>query len=201
MALPLPYFFKIWKGIFFEKNCDFFFLPATNRIRSSFTNTMEELFTQLIKEHERVIFKITTVYANTEEERKDLYQEIVLQLWKSFKGFKKEAKFSTWMYRVALNTAVTRLRKESKTTTQVPIDQAVLNYTDSQDPLFEERIKLLYKAIENLKPLDKGIILLYLEEKNHQEIAEIIGISVSNVGTKLSRIRQQMKEQIIKSKG
>jgi len=157
---------------------------------------LEEQFTQVIKANEAIIFKISTVYTRTKEDQQDLYQDIIIQLWKAFSKFRNEAQISTWIYRISLNTAITRLRKQKKRGTQVPIDQAVLQYTENTDPEFEARVKILYQYIETLNDLDKGIILLYLEDKSHDEIAEIIGISVTNVGTRISRIRQKMKTQI-----
>lgn len=157
---------------------------------------LEEQFTQMIKTHEGIIFKITTVYTRSREDQQDLYQEIVIQLWRAFGSFRQEAKVSTWIYRIALNTAITHLRKARRTKENIPIDQLVLQYTEESDPVFEERLRLLYRYIEQLNELDKGIMLLYLEWKTHEEIATILGISVSNVGTRLSRIRQKMKKQM-----
>ena len=157
---------------------------------------LKDQFTKVIKANEAIIFKISTVYTRTKEDQQDLYQDIVVQLWKAFSQFRNEAQISTWIYRIALNTAITRLRKTKKRGTQVPIDQAILQYTENTDPEFEARVKMLYQYIDTLNDLDKGIILLYLENKSHEEIAGIIGISVTNVGTRISRIRQKMKTQI-----
>ncbi|MTI21219.1 sigma-70 family RNA polymerase sigma factor [Fulvivirga sp. RKSG066] len=155
-----------------------------------------ERFTELIKANEGIIFKITSVYSTTDIDQKDLYQEIVTQLWTAFDRFRNESKISTWIYRVALNTAITNIRKVKKQGFKVPIDQAVLNYAEVTDPLLEERIRMLYKNIESLDELDKGIVLLYLEKRSHDEIAQIIGLSVSNIGTRLSRIRNKLKTQM-----
>ncbi|MDN5201939.1 sigma-70 family RNA polymerase sigma factor [Fulvivirgaceae bacterium BMA10] len=158
--------------------------------------SLEDKFIEVVKENEGIIFKITTVYTNNADDQKDLYQEIVIQLWTAFRRFRNEAKVSTWIYRIALNTAITRIRKEKRKGDQVPIDQAILNYTENTNPEFEERLKILYRSIEALQELDKGIILLFLEDKSHEEISKIIGLSVSNVGTRLSRIRKKIKSQI-----
>lgn len=157
---------------------------------------LETRFTQMIKENEGIIFKVSTVYTHTLEDQQDLYQEIVIQLWKAFEKFRRESRISTWIYRIALNTAITRMRKEKRRKEYIPIDQVVLQYTEGRDPVFEEQVKQLYQYIETLNELDKGIILLYLEDKSHAEIAGIIGISTSNVGTRISRIRQKMKAQL-----
>lgn len=157
---------------------------------------LAERFTQMIKENEAIIFKISTVYTRTLADQQDLYQEVVIQLWKAFEKFRQDSKVSTWIYRIALNTAITRMRREKRRGEQVPIDQVVLQYAEGSDPVFEEQVAQLYRYIETLNDLDKGIILLYLEEKSHEEIGGIIGISTSNVGTRISRIRQRMKAQL-----
>lgn len=158
--------------------------------------TLEDQFTKMVKENEGIIFKVSTVYTRTLEDQQDLYQEIVIQLWRAFGSFRQQSSLSTWIYRIALNTAITRMRKEKRRAARIPIDQVVLQYAEGHDPVFEERVRLLYRYIERLNDLDKGIILLYLEDKSHEEIAGIIGISKSNVGTRISRIRQRMKDDL-----
>ncbi len=157
----------------------------------------EEAFTQVIKEYEGIIFKITTIYSNTADDQKDLYQEIVYQLWKSFDSFRNESKISTWMYRVALNTAITNLRKQKRKVDSIPIDKAVLQHIDQQDIVMEERVAMLYAQIKKLDTIEKGIILLFLEGKSYDEIAGITGFTSSNIGTRLTRIRQKLKSQLV----
>lgn len=156
-------------------------------------------FIILIKKHEGVIFKITSVYTDTKHDQEDLYQDIVYQLWKYFNTFRKEAKFSTWMYRVALNTAITRIKKEKKRGLRVGVDKLSFKASERTDAVFEERLKLMHGQIKKLNDFDKGLILLFLEGKNYQEIAEITGISPSNVGTRLSRIKQKLKSTMTKT--
>lgn len=158
--------------------------------------SLEDQFILMIKEYEAVIFKITTIYTNTQDDQKDLYQEIVLQLWRAFENFRGDSKVSTWLYRVAMNTAITRLRKEKRKGTELPISQVVLSYTEQSNTAFEERLAALYQHIEGLNDLDKGLILLYLEDKSYEEMAEITGLSASNVGTRLSRIKQKLKAKV-----
>lgn len=158
----------------------------------------EQEFTQIIKDHEGVIFKITTLYTDTEDEQKDLYQDIVYQLWKSFEAFRGDAKISTWMYRVALNTALTKLKKEKRSGNKVSIDHIILKQTEQYDIQFEEKLATMYSLIKRLNDLEKGLILLVLEEKKYEEIAIITGLTVSNVGTRISRIKQKLKTQIKK---
>ncbi len=158
----------------------------------------EKEFTHIIKDNEGVIFKITTIYTNNQEDQKDLYQEIVYQLWKSYDNFKGNSKISTWMYRVALNTAITRLKKEKRKGNQIGIDRIIMKQTEQYDTEFEERLKVLYAHINGLNELEKGLMLLLLEGKKYEEISIITGLSPSNVGTKISRIKQKLKTQIVK---
>lgn len=158
----------------------------------------ETAFVEMIKENETLIFKITSIYGNNEADKQDLYQEIVLQLWKSFKKFRQEASASTWIYRVALNTAISRLRKEKKATSTVPYDAQIHSLTDTQETVLEERSKELHLQISRLNDIEKAIILLYLENKSHNEIAEITGITTSNVSTRMVRIKEKLKKKITK---
>lgn len=158
----------------------------------------EEKFVELIQNNQGLIFKVTTVYTNNKADQQDLYQDIVYQLWKSFDGFRNESKISTWMYRVALNTALTKLKKSTKKPKSIPIEKVVLQQTESYDPIYEEQLKLVYAQIQKLNVLEKALILLLLEGKKYDEIADIIGITASNVGTKISRIKQKLKNNILK---
>lgn len=158
----------------------------------------EKEFVRIIKQHEGVIFKITTMYTDNRDDQKDLYQDVVFQLWKSFDSFRAESKISTWMYRIALNTALTRLKKSKRMKHSVSIDKVVLQETENYDPDFEDRLRLLYAHIKQLNVVEKGLMLLLLEGKKYEEIAEITGLSPSNVGTKISRIKQKLAKQIIK---
>jgi len=158
----------------------------------------EESFTRIIRENEGVIFKITTIYTDNEQDQKDLYQEIVYQLWKSFDSFRNESKISTWMYRIALNTAIGQLKKSKKHSNTTGIDQVILKQTENYDSEFENRLKMVYEHIHQLNILEKGLILLLLEGKKYEEIAEITGLSETNVGTRISRIKQKLKSRILK---
>jgi len=158
----------------------------------------KEEFIKIIKENEGIIYKISRVYTNDIEDQKDLYQEIVFQLWKSFDSFKGNSKFSTWMYRIALNTSITYLNSQKRKSNQVSIDFELLNRVEEYDGLIQERIDILYAHIKELSIIEKGIILLYLEGKSYDEIASITGFTNSNVGTRLSRIKLKLKDEIIK---
>ncbi len=159
----------------------------------------EQEFVRIIKQNEGVIFKITTLYTDTLDDQKDLYQEVVYQLWKSFDSFRSESKFSTWMYRIALNTALTRLKKSKRQGQSVSIDKVVMQQTNNYDTEFEEKLKVRYAHIKQLNVLERGLILLILEGKKYEEIAEITGQTATNVGTRISRIKQKLKTQITKA--
>lgn len=150
----------------------------------------------MIREHEGIIYKISRVYFDQKEDQQDLYQEIVYQLWKSHDSFDARSKWSTWMYRVALNTAISYLKRARSKVKKVHSDQLENFKLEPFDPVMEERIAWLYKTIQKLNVVEKGIILLYLEGKRHEEIATITGFSASNVGTRISRIKDKLKHQI-----
>ena len=158
----------------------------------------KEDFIQQIKENEGIIYKVARLYTNTTEDQKDVYQEIVYQLWKSYPSFKADSKISTWMYRVALNTAINNLKKEKRKGIRVSMDNFLLNKIDHVDTVMEERITLLYAHIKKLSVIERGIILLYLEGKSYDEIAAITGFTATNVGTRLARIKNKLKSQIKK---
>jgi RNA polymerase sigma factor (sigma-70 family) len=155
-------------------------------------------FVRVIQENMALIYKVSKIYSNSREDEQDLYQEIVYQLWKSFSSFRNESKVSTWMYRIALNTAISNLNKEKRKGTFLPINEWVLNKTDTDDPLREERYEILYSKIRELNTVEKGIILLYLEGKSYEEMSVITGFTSTNIGTRLGRIKQKLITQIKK---
>ncbi len=158
----------------------------------------KDIFIKSIQENERVIYKVASFYTNCKDDRDDLVQEIIYSLWKSFETFKQNSSLSTWMYRVAMNVSIFHLKKTKKKVTAVPIELGVLNFPETVLDDFEEKLQTPQKHIMNLNLFDKGILMLYLESKSHEEIAEIVGISKSNVGTKLSRIKEKLRQQVSK---
>lgn len=158
----------------------------------------KETFLAAIKSNEGLLYKIASVYTNDVEDRTDLVQEIIYQLWKSFDTFNQKASLSTWMYRVAMNVAIYHLKTAKKRVPTVAIDDQLLSFKDTGKSEEEEQWKLLSQTINHLNLLEKGIVILYLEDKSYEEIGEIIGISASNVGTKLSRIKEKLRQQIFK---
>lgn len=154
-------------------------------------------FISVVKDNQNLIFKICNSYCSNYEDRKDLQQDILIQLWNSFSKFDGRVKISTWIYRIALNTAISFYRKDRKRNEKtVGIDASVISLPDSR-PGFEldERISLLYKYLERLNEMDKALILLVLEDKSYRDMAEILGISETNVATKISRIKKKIKEE------
>ncbi|TNF44171.1 MAG: sigma-70 family RNA polymerase sigma factor [Bacteroidetes bacterium] len=154
----------------------------------------KKAFSKLIQKNQRIIHKITLIYANSAVDREDLFQEICLQLWLSYPNFREEAKFSTWMYRVALNTAISNIRKSKNTFSFEPLRETDRILDESSDE--KEQVKLLYRAISKLNRIDKAIILLWLEDKNYEEIATIMGTTKTNVSVKLVRIKRKLEELV-----
>ncbi len=152
---------------------------------------MEQQFIQTIKQHQGILHKVCRIYCNTAMEREDLFQEIVLQLWRSFPTFRNESKITTWMYRIALNTAISGLRKKRVPTTE--LEAVSYQIKDEKEDYLEDKLVQLYKAINYLSDIEKSIVLLYLEDKPYDEIAEIIGISANYVAVKMNRIKEKLR--------
>ena len=153
-------------------------------------------FLKLIQDNRRIIFKICNSYCNHKTDREDLAQEIIYQLWKSGHSFNADHKFSTWMYRIALNVAISFYRKEKKSSPFVPFENLVdIKEEADENKQTEENINLLQKFINELRELDRALMILYLETKTYNEIAEILGITETNVATKINRIKNNLKEK------
>ncbi len=163
------------------------------------TMQKEEAFVKIIKEHQALIYKVSALYTEQRQDQNDLYQEIVYQLWKSFDSFRSESKLSTWMYRVALNTAIRQLKIKKRRPKEVSLEIVAAPIVEGYDAVLEERIKLLHSQIQKLNILERGIILLVLEGKKYEEISEITGFSTTNVGTRISRIKEKLKSEMVKN--
>ena len=155
--------------------------------------TGKQAFLKLIQDNKAIIYKICHAYCPAKNEREDLAQEIIYQLWKSGHSFNEEYKFSTWMYRIALNVAISFYRKEKAKRPLTVLPEQMPDIEDKVVNDGEDNIKLLHQFISELKELDKAMMLLYLEEKTYAEIADIIGITETNVATKISRIKDKLK--------
>lgn len=158
--------------------------------------TKETEFIHLIETNQGIVHKICRIYSDSPEEHEDLFQEIVLQLWKSFDSFKGDSKFTTWMYRVSLNTAITLIRKKKRTVLTSSIDQRdYFNISAAQpDPEKEARLESLYIAIKKLNDIERAVVIQYLEDLPYREIANNLGISEVNARVKMNRIKTKLKK-------
>lgn len=155
---------------------------------------MEKEFLHIIAENQGIIHKVCSIYCDLEEDRRDLFQEILAQLWKSYPSFRNESKFSTWMYRVALNTAITTFKKDKRQPDKAGLSHASMQMAEEMyDSHTEDQIRLLNKAVAKLTGVEKSIILLFLEDKKYEEIAEITGITQNYVRVKMNRIKKKLK--------
>jgi len=157
-------------------------------------SALQEQFQSLVEEHKKILYKVCNSYCRNRDDREDLAQEIMVQLWRSFGSFDGHARFSTWMYRIALNVAISFYRRESTRTRFVlSNDEHLLNAVDetANSPV---EIQVLYDFIDRLDPLNKALVLLYLDGHNYQEISAVVGITETNVATKISRLKQKLEK-------
>lgn len=159
------------------------------------SDSLEQSFVSQLKENQNIIHKICRLYTNNQDAHQDLFQEITIQLWKAFPKFRGEAKFSTWAYRVALNTAITLYRKSTRSVSTVEyessrhfVNQEEYNYEE------EEQIKLMYQAVYQLNDIEKALVFMYLEDKDYAEISQTLGISEVNARVKMNRIKGKLKK-------
>jgi RNA polymerase sigma-70 factor, ECF subfamily len=157
----------------------------------------ETEFEKLVYDNQGLIIKVCNIYCNNQQDKDDLFQDITINLWKGIDSFKGNSKLSTWIYKVSLNTAISKFRKKKKIEF-VDIDQIPDIRADSPDKELdnETQIKALNFGISKLKPIEKAVILLYLEENSYDEIADITGMSKSNVSVKLVRIKRKLEKII-----
>ena len=161
------------------------------------TPNSETEFVALLDEHQNIIHKICRLYTNNEVEHEDLFQEISIQLWRSYDRFEGKSKFSTWMYRVGLNTAITLYRKEKKRLNAQPLnDQFTAIAQEEYNTQVDEQMAWLYQKIKDFSEIDKALVLLYLEDKRYDEIAETLGISAGNARVKMNRIKERLKKML-----
>jgi RNA polymerase sigma factor (sigma-70 family) len=194
-----------------ESECDFLTLGANNGVKGNFrlykiknrmTNPdFQEAFQNRIEQHKKILYKVCNAYCRDRDAREDLAQEITLQLWRSFGKFDGRCQFSTWMYRIALNAAISFYRTEGTRTRHVISDEQRLLTAESEIERQPEEVRLLYELIEELDPLSRALILLYLDGNTYPEIADIVGITETNVATKISRLKSKMKQEFGTKKG
>lgn len=155
---------------------------------------MEQAFLKDIQQNQNIIYKVCNLYRNSHEDQEDLFQEIVYQLWKAYPGFKGKSKISTWVYRIALNTAIAAYRKPKIDITYPEELPDHVHY--AADTNSSENEHLLFRALRTLTDAEKAVISLYLEDYSYQEIAAITGLTESNVGARLNRIKTKLKERL-----
>lgn len=154
-------------------------------------------FTQLIEDNQGIIHKVCRIYTDDSMAHNDLFQEIVLQLWKSYDSFKGDSKFTTWMYRVGINTAITLYRKKSRKPKIDRLDQHHFHIqSEEKDENVEFQIKMLKKAIDQLNDIERALVLLYLEELPYKDIAKTLGITEVNARVKMNRIKKKLKTML-----
>jgi RNA polymerase sigma-70 factor (ECF subfamily) len=159
------------------------------------TKELEQKFVADLEENQNIVHKVCKIYTNNQDAHNDLFQEISIQLWKAYPKFRGEAKFSTWMYRVALNTAITLYRKSKRSIQTQDFDSVLYKIESTQyDDTEEEQLKLLYKAVHHLSDIEKALVFLYLEDKNYKEISETMGISEVNARVKMNRVKNKLRD-------
>ena len=159
------------------------------------TPELQERFQTLVDEYKKILFKVCNSYCRDRDARDDLAQEIVIQLWRSFEKFDERYRFSTWMYRIALNVAISYYRRENTRARFVISDEQHLLEAVDEPKNQPEDIRFLYEFIERLEPLSKALVLLYLDGNNYQQIASVLGISETNVATKINRLKNKLKQE------
>ena len=156
---------------------------------------LENKFLTDFETNQNIVHKVCRIYTTNQEAHNDLFQEITIQLWKNYSKFRGDAKFSTWMYRVALNTAISLYRKSTRSIkTQDFTDYSFKIKAEEYDDTEEVQLKALYDAIRKLNDIDKALIFLYLEDKPYKEISETLGISEVNARVKMNRAKDKLKK-------
>ncbi len=151
-------------------------------------------FVELLEKHQNIVHKVCRLYTNNYDAHNDLFQEIAIQLWKAYPKFRGDSKFSTWMYRVALNTAITLYRKSKRTINTTEFDAVQFKIkSEDYDDTDEQQLKLLYKAVQQLNDIEKALVFLYLEDKSYREISETMGISEVNARVKMNRVKTKLR--------
>ncbi|MCF1192050.1 sigma-70 family RNA polymerase sigma factor [Mangrovimonas sp. AS39] len=155
---------------------------------------LEHSFVKLLEENQNIVHKVCRLYTNNQQSHNDLFQEITIQLWKAYPKFRGDSKFSTWMYRVGLNTAITLYRKSKRRVNTQEFDMVQFKIkSEPYDDTEEQQLKLMYQAVHQLNDIEKALVFLYLEDKDYREISETLGISEVNARVKMNRIKTKLK--------
>jgi len=152
---------------------------------------LEQKFLSMIEENKKIIYKVCLMYSEEKEQQEDIYQDIVLNLWQAFPGFRGDCKISTWIYRIALNTSISQIRKKKARPITTPLTDN-LDKLMGDDSNYKKQVLELYKLISKLSEFERALILLWLDEKSYDEISEILGITKSNVGVRITRIKEKL---------
>ncbi|UQD54929.1 RNA polymerase sigma factor [Flavobacterium sp. K5-23] len=153
-----------------------------------------DFYTTFILPYAGIIIKICRAYSNTQEDFEDYYQEVCLQIWRSHNSFREQSEWSTWVYRISLNVCLTLLKKNKKKENQISSEFLPDEAIEDSRSFTDESLNQLYQAIRQLSDVDRAVIMLYLEEKSYQEIAEIIGTNPNNIGVRIKRIKERLKK-------
>jgi len=158
---------------------------------------LQEQFVTLLEENQNIVHKVCRLYTNNRDQHNDLFQEVTIQLWRAFPKLRGDAKFSTWMYRVALNTAITLYRKSKRTVQTQDFDNVMFRISsEDYDDTIEQQLKVMYAAIKDLNDIEKALVFLYLEDKNYKEISETMGITEVNARVKMNRVKGKLKKLV-----
>lgn len=155
---------------------------------------LENSFVELLQKHQNIVHKVCRLYTNNADAHNDLFQEITIQLWRAYPKFRGDSKFSTWMYRVGLNTAITLYRKSKRRIKTQEFDAVEFKIkAEEYDDTEEQQLKLLYQAVHQLNDIEKALVFLYLEDKDYREISGTLGISEVNARVKMNRVKKKLK--------
>ena len=157
-------------------------------------DALDVAFLAVLNDHRGAIYRVCRAYANSPDEREDLVQEVVYQLWRAFPSYRREAAPITWVYRIALNTAITRLRRLGRRPVQVSLEAASQVASPPHPGLADARVELLYAAIRRLDAVDRALVMCYLDGLSYKEVADVLGLSESNVGVRLNRTKARLQE-------
>jgi RNA polymerase sigma-70 factor (ECF subfamily) len=153
--------------------------------------TLETAFAQMVREHKSTIYTVCFMFSKDSDEVNDLFQEVLIDLWKGFESFEGKSKIDTWIWRVSFNTCITQERKK-KRSSSIPLSMEIDLFNDKDEDT--RQVQMLYDRIHQLKPFDRAIVLLWLENMSYEEIAAIVGITVKNVSVRLYRIKEELKK-------
>jgi len=159
------------------------------------TKELEHNFVEMLEQHQNIIHKVCRLYTDNYDAHNDLFQEITIQLWKAYPKFRGDSKFSTWMYRVGLNTAITLYRKSKRRVQTQEFENFQFKIkAEEYDDTEEQQLKLLYSAVHELNDIEKALVFLYLEDKDYREISETLGITEVNARVKMNRVKTKLKQ-------